>query len=72
VDGKRVYLRWKGMSNAGRWYKYGMDVEKTIDALVRGGQLEYAMKPKFNDKGNYVKDVPNEAWVRLIGIGVKQ
>jgi len=72
VDGKRVYLRWKGMSNAGRWYKYGMDVEKTIDALVRGGQLEYAMEPKFNDKGNYVKDVANEAWVRLIGIGVKQ
>lgn len=56
------YIRWRAMANAGRWYKYGVDVEKTIDVLVRGGALAYLMEPN-SESG---KDEANKKWVRLI------
>jgi hypothetical protein len=55
VDGKkRVYVRWKGMANDGKWYRHGLDTEKTVRMLVSGGTLAY----KSDDE---------TAWVRIIG-----
>lgn len=55
VDGKkRVYVRWKGMSNDGKWYKHGLDTEKTVRMLVNGGTLAY-------------KSEDETAWVRIVG-----
>lgn len=56
VVGQLHYVRWKAMSNAGRWYKYGVDIEKSIAALVRGGVLEYLVDGD---------DQIDTTWVRL-------
>jgi hypothetical protein len=46
IEGQpHCFVRWKGMSNDNRWYRYGMDVEKTIDQLVRGAALAYLPPP---------------------------
>jgi hypothetical protein len=58
--GKKLYfVRWKAMVRDGRWYKYGMDTEKTIDALVRMGSLAYLVETEGE------KEVANRRWVRL-------
>lgn len=62
-DGKRLYfIRWKAMANDGRWYKYGVDVEKQIDALVRMGALAYLVGT--DGEGEQETD---KKWVRLLG-----
>jgi hypothetical protein len=61
INGKACYfIRWRAMANAGRWYKYGLDVEKTIDSLVRGGTLAYQLEFDHEAK----KDCQNlrECW----------
>jgi hypothetical protein len=57
---KYYYVRWKAMARDGRWYKYGMDAEKTIDALVRMGTLAYLVETDGE------KEVANKVWVRLV------
>jgi hypothetical protein len=58
--GKKLYfVRWKAMVRDGRWYKYGMDAEKTIDTLVRMGSLAYLVETDGE------KEVANKRWVRL-------
>jgi hypothetical protein len=67
-DGKkRVYIRWKAMSNDGKWHLHGLDVEKTIKALVRGGSLEFKRESVDDKQGNRIKEEQNDAWVRVIG-----
>ncbi|MGH9208666.1 MAG: hypothetical protein ACRD1G_19310, partial [Acidimicrobiales bacterium] len=45
TDGKkRVYIRWKGMSNDGKWFRHGLDIEKTVRMLVNGGALAYKIE----------------------------
>jgi len=68
VDGKkRVYVRWKGMANDGKWYEHGLDIKKTLNNLVEGGTLEYKSEPVHDDQGKYLKDEVNNAWVRIVG-----
>lgn len=62
-DKRMFFVRWKAMSNDGRWYKYGVDVEKQIDALVRMGALAYLVE-KDGESG---KPETDEKWVRLLG-----
>jgi len=63
-DGKPLYfIRWKAMANDGRWYKYGVDVEKQVDALVRMGALAYLVAPD----GESDKEETDKKWVRLLG-----
>lgn len=62
-----IYIRWRGMANDGRWYKYGLDVEKIIDMLVRSGTLAYLSESEPDEKGND-KDTTNESWIRLVGL----
>jgi hypothetical protein len=64
---RRVYIRWKGMSNAGRWHEHGVDVEKTIRTLVSGGALEYKYDPIFDEQGAHIKDEADNVWVRIVG-----
>jgi len=60
VKGKKLYfVRWRAMVRDGRWYKYGMDAEKSIDALVRMGTLAYLLESDGE------KEVANKRWVRL-------
>jgi len=67
-DGKkRVYIRWKAMSNDGKWHLHGLDVEKTIKALVRGGSLEFKRESVDDQQGKRIKEEQNDAWVRIIG-----
>lgn len=67
-DGKkRVYIRWKAMSNDGKWHLHGLDVEKTIKALVRGGSLEFKRESVDDQQGRRIKEEQNDAWVRIIG-----
>jgi hypothetical protein len=60
-----VYIRWKGMANEGDWHLYGMDTEKTIDALVRGGTFAYGIKTTAEGKD----PAPDKPWVRIVGVG---
>jgi len=67
-DGKkRVYIRWRMMSNNGKWHLHGLDVEKTIKALVRGGSLEFKRESVDDQQGKRIKEEQNDAWVRIIG-----
>lgn len=67
-DGKkRVYIRWRAMSNDGKWHLHGLDVEKTMKALVRGGSLEFKREFVDDAQGKRIKEVENDAWVRIIG-----
>lgn len=62
-----VYIRWKAMSNDGRWYKYGMDVKRTVDILVNAGTLGYLMETEYDEQGKVKKSIPNEHWIKVVG-----
>jgi hypothetical protein len=48
------------MVNAGRWEKYGIDIEKQIDTLARMGVLAYLVE--YDGE----KDKEDDRWVRLL------
>lgn len=57
VDEKKQYfIRWRGMSNDGDWLLFGLDPEKTIDALVRNGKLVY--KINFTEASKMEQEKP--------------
>jgi hypothetical protein len=72
ADGKKpiVFVRWKGMANDGDWHLYGMDIEKSIDAMVRGGTFEYGFDfvPSKNGDGKDDKIVEDKKWIRIVGV----
>jgi hypothetical protein len=57
------YVRWKGMANDGKWFRTGLDVQKTINQLVGGGALVYLVENGEDGKKN--KD---ENWVRVVNL----
>jgi hypothetical protein len=57
------YIRWKQPANSNRWYRYGMDVERTVDTLTRNGDLQYL--EEIEEKGGKEVVVKNNAWVRV-------
>ena len=63
---EHLFVRWKQLSNDNRWFRYGRDVEKSIDQLVRGGTLAYLMVPTLRE-GRDEKTVweADKSWVRL-------
>jgi hypothetical protein len=61
---EHFYVRWKQVARDNRWFKYGRDVEKTIDALVRSGALAYLMVPSLKEgRDDKVVYEANKAWV---------
>lgn len=65
-DGKRpedCWIRWKDKSNDGKWYRFGMSVERCIDALVKGGFLVYR-----SDEGEDGEEKPNTKFVMLASL----
>ncbi|MGA8737051.1 MAG: hypothetical protein WB558_24260 [Terriglobales bacterium] len=62
-----VYVRWRAMSNEGRWVKYGIDVEKAIDSMVRAGALAYLEESSPNSKGED-KWETDKSWIRIVGL----
>jgi len=68
AEGKvMVFIRWRKMANDGKWYRHGLDTEKTIKGLVRGGYLAYQVEAKHDDQGRFLKDNVDEIWVRIVG-----
>lgn len=57
------YVRWKAMANANRWYRFGLNVEKTTESLMQSAAVCYLLEP--NEKGELVEE--NRSWVRLAG-----
>ena len=70
VDGRpRHFVRWRVMANDGRWHRYGVDVEKAIDSLVRGGALCYLVEGPTDDEGVPTGETSvNKKWSRLAGV----
>jgi len=67
VDGKpRRYIRWKAMSNDGKWYRYGWEVEKAIKSLVNDGHLAWRIDRVLSEDGKGDRDEENTSWVELI------
>jgi len=65
-DGKQHhYFLWKKLANDGRWHLKGLDIEKTINALVRGGILTYWTTEILDDKGKFKDLEVHSEWVRL-------
>jgi hypothetical protein len=70
ADGEKVkrfhWINWGQMSNSMRWAKYGMDVERTIDQLVRSNALQYLTEREENKDGKEIW-VENKKYVRIFG-----
>jgi len=65
VDG-HIFLRWPHLSHNGEWAStYGGDIEKTVDSVVRAGDLRYLVEVEFNEDGSEKKRKENKKWVRL-------
>lgn len=68
-DGRtRRFIRWKAMSNDGKWYRYGWDVEKVVNSLVNDGHLAFRVDRVLTPDGKGDKDEPNKLWVELIRV----
>ena len=52
-SGTHTYVRWSQISADSKWWRHGVDVEKSVKALIRGRALA-----QFEDE---------EWWVRLLG-----
>ncbi len=46
----RLYVQWKQVARDNRWYRFGMDVEKTMTTLQKSGTIDWL----------YVKDAENK------------
>lgn len=58
-----VFIRVKRMASEGRWYDYGLDVDKTGDLLVKSGDAAF-MDAGEDERGNRKL---NKDWVRRCG-----
>jgi hypothetical protein len=66
-DGKtRHYVRWNGMSNDGKWYRFGWDAEKAIESLVRDGHLAYRVDVVTSESEKDYEYEVNKRWIRLM------
>ena len=63
---KSYYILWSKLSNANRWYKYGMDAEKTINLLVRGSHLQYWTETDYDAQGKETRFTEHKAWVKVV------
>ncbi len=57
---EECWIRWRGMSNDRKWYRHGLDVERTIDNLVKAGALVYQIEDDENGKQS-----TNKKYVRV-------
>lgn len=57
---EECWIRWRGMSNSLKWYRHGLDVERTIDNLVKAGALVYQIEEDENGKQS-----TNKKYVRV-------
>lgn len=60
-----IFVRWKKLAQDGNWHQYGPDIERTIDALVRGGLLAYLIETDSSSPDGRTKKEKNKKWVRL-------
>lgn len=58
---ERPFVRWKAMANEGRWYKFGMDAERTIDQLQKAAAIQFR---EIYDGDTTEID---KSWIRLMG-----
>jgi hypothetical protein len=58
---ERPFVRWKAMANEGRWYKFGMDAERTIEQLQKAAAIQF--------REIYEGDTTeiDKSWIRLMG-----
>ena len=64
-DGKtRYYFLWRKLANDGKWHLKGLDIERSIDALVRGGILVYWVTKELDEKGEFKSFETHDQWVR--------
>ena len=61
-----VYVRWRAMSNDKRWYKNGMDVERTVNTMVNGGTFAYLIEHEYDDQGKEKSEAENKNWIKVI------
>jgi len=67
VNGRKQYfVLWSKLSNAHRWYKYGMDVKKTIAQLVTSNALAYYVMSQYDDKDRETESTTLESWVHVV------
>jgi hypothetical protein len=58
----KPFVRWKAMANEGRWYKFGMDAERTIDQLQKAAAIQFReLYP-----GEETTEI-DKSWIRLMG-----
>ena len=70
-DRKEIFIRWRGVSNHLKWggRGYGVDIEKAIDMLVRGGSLIYKIvevEKVKKDRTTELITEPDKRWVSVI------
>jgi len=57
---EECFVRWRAMSNDLKWFRHGLDVERTIDNLVKMGALVYQIEEDENGKQSI-----NKKYVRV-------
>lgn len=57
----RPFVRWKAMAKEGRWYRYGLDLEKTVE------QQQKAAAIRFRDIYEGDTFEVDRSWIRLMG-----
>jgi hypothetical protein len=60
------YVLWSKLSNANRWYKYGMNETKTIEQLVTGSHLQYWSETEYDAQGKETGITEHKAWVKVV------
>jgi len=65
--GQELYfMRWRKIANNGKWWRSGLDTEKTINQLVRGGILGFLKEEEDSPQSRDPEE--KGAWVRVINL----